>query len=99
MSSAAPSTAPVTPRTVVCFGDSITYGQVSASYIEILEERLGPQGFRRPAVVQHHPRSLARQVARQRCPLPGNADDENFLAGPACHVSFDLHSCTLRCVI
>lgn len=33
-------------RTVVCFGDSITYGQVSASYIEILDQRLAPAGFR-----------------------------------------------------
>jgi acyl-CoA thioesterase I len=33
-------------RTVVCFGDSITRGLVSANYVEMLAQRLEPQGFR-----------------------------------------------------
>lgn len=32
-------------QTVVCFGDSITAGLVSANYVEMLEERLGKDGF------------------------------------------------------
>ena len=32
-------------RTVVCLGDSITRGQVSASYVELLEQKMGRQGF------------------------------------------------------
>ena len=32
-------------RTVVCFGDSITRGEVSANYIDLLEERFSPQDF------------------------------------------------------
>jgi lysophospholipase L1-like esterase len=33
------------PHTVVCFGDSITRGLVSANYVEILTRRLGGYGF------------------------------------------------------
>lgn len=36
--------APVT-RTVVCLGDSITRGQVSASYVDMLAEQMGADGF------------------------------------------------------
>jgi len=32
-------------RTVICLGDSITRGQVSASYVDILNEKLGKNGF------------------------------------------------------
>ncbi len=32
-------------RTVVCLGDSITRGQISASYIDMLAERMGADGF------------------------------------------------------
>ena len=32
-------------RTVVCLGDSITRGQVSASYIDVLDEKMGQDGF------------------------------------------------------
>ncbi len=32
-------------RTVICLGDSITRGQVSASYIDVLDEKLGKKGF------------------------------------------------------
>jgi len=35
-----------TIRTVVCFGDSITRGLISASYIELLEQRMGGEGYR-----------------------------------------------------
>src|SRR5512146_884118 len=34
------------PRTVVCLGDSITRGQISASFIDQLEQRLAGQGLR-----------------------------------------------------
>ena len=34
------------PRTIVCLGDSITRGQISASFIDQLEERLADQGLR-----------------------------------------------------
>jgi lysophospholipase L1-like esterase len=30
-------------KTVVCFGDSITYGQIGASYLSVLRERLPPE--------------------------------------------------------
>jgi lysophospholipase L1-like esterase len=30
---------------VVCFGDSITYGQISASYVDLLSDRMGTEGF------------------------------------------------------
>jgi lysophospholipase L1-like esterase len=33
-------------QTVVCFGDSITRGQVSANYVEMLEERLDREAYR-----------------------------------------------------
>jgi lysophospholipase L1-like esterase len=32
-------------RTVICLGDSITRGQVSASYVDLLNEKLGKDGF------------------------------------------------------
>lgn len=32
-------------QTVVCLGDSITRGQVSANYVEVLEEHMRPDGF------------------------------------------------------
>lgn len=32
-------------RTVVCLGDSITRGQISASYVDILNEKMGKDGF------------------------------------------------------
>ncbi len=32
-------------RTVICLGDSITRGQVSASYVDVLDEMMGKQGF------------------------------------------------------
>ncbi len=41
-----PATAAPTSHTVVCFGDSITYGQVSANYVEMLEQRLSAEGVR-----------------------------------------------------
>jgi lysophospholipase L1-like esterase len=34
-----------TPLKVVCFGDSITRGTISASYIEMLDRRLSPFGY------------------------------------------------------
>jgi lysophospholipase L1-like esterase len=37
--------APPFTRTVVCLGDSITRGKVSASYIDILDEKMGQDGF------------------------------------------------------
>jgi len=37
-------TSPLT-RLVVCLGDSITRGQVSASYVDILDEKMGKDGF------------------------------------------------------
>lgn len=33
-------------KTVVCMGDSITRGMVSANYVELLEKRMAPDGFR-----------------------------------------------------
>lgn len=32
-------------RSVVCFGDSITRGLISASYVDLLNQRLSPEGF------------------------------------------------------
>jgi lysophospholipase L1-like esterase len=32
-------------RTVICLGDSITRGQVSASYIDVLDEKMGKNGY------------------------------------------------------
>jgi lysophospholipase L1-like esterase len=37
-------TSPLT-RTVICLGDSITRGQISASYIDVLDEKMGKHGF------------------------------------------------------
>ncbi len=33
-------------QTIVCFGDSITRGQVSANYVELLEEHLDREEYR-----------------------------------------------------
>lgn len=51
---------------VVCFGDSITHGLISASYIGLLQQRLSPEGFRliNAGVNGDHSVNLLRRIRR-----------------------------------